>query len=85
MRSSLLAAEYEQAVGQARRALDRLLGLQSVEPFSDEICRKVLLSYLQAGETGEAQRHYDAFVRVLSEELDAEPEMETMMLAEQIF
>ncbi|GIO64295.1 response regulator [Paenibacillus cineris] len=84
VRSSLLAADYEQAVGQARKALDRLLGLQSVEPFSDEVCRKVLLSYLQAGETGEAQRHYDAFVRVLSEELDAEPEMETVMLAEQI-
>ncbi|OZB94370.1 response regulator [Paenibacillus sp. XY044] len=83
--SSLLAADYEQTVGQARRALDRLLGLQSVEPFSDEVCRKILLGHLQIGEISEAQRHYDMFVRVLSEELDAEPEMETVMLAEKYF
>jgi len=82
---SMMMIEYEQKTGKHRQALERLLVLQQKDPFSDEICRMVLIAYAKVGEAAAAARHYEAFAALLRSELKVLPDAQTEQLYKRLF
>jgi predicted ATPase/DNA-binding SARP family transcriptional activator len=65
----------------AASAFERLV---SVDPFNEEAHRQLLLIYARQNERGAAVRLYQKLVKLLEDELDAEPEPETTALFHKI-
>ena len=68
------SAEYELSSGRPRQALDRLLELQAVDPYSDQICRLVLRSYADLGDFIGFRKHYDKYKELLERDLGIRPD-----------
>ncbi|MFS0723230.1 response regulator [Paenibacillus sp. 1P07SE] len=73
---NLRLAEYDLRRGEDRLALERLLQLQEKEPYSEEICRRVMEAFIKARSHGQARAHYHHFAQLLQDELGIEPERE---------
>lgn len=74
IRMALHSAEYELASGRPRQALERLLDLQAVDPYSDQICRLVLRSYADLGDFIGFRTHYDRYKELLERDLGIRPD-----------
>ncbi|MEK3687836.1 response regulator [Paenibacillus sp. FSL R10-2736] len=74
IRMSLHSAEYELSSVRPRQALDRLLVLQALDPYSDQICRLVLRSYADLGDFIGFRKHYDKYKELLQRDLGIRPD-----------
>ncbi|NQX46374.1 response regulator [Paenibacillus tritici] len=74
IRMALHSAEYELSSGRPRQALDRLLDLQAVDPYSDQICRLALRSYADLGDFIGFRTHYDKYKELLERDLGIRPD-----------
>ncbi|MEK3696438.1 response regulator [Paenibacillus sp. FSL R10-2199] len=74
IRMSLHSAEYELSSVLPRQALDRLLVLQALDPYSDQICRLVLRSYADLGDFIGFRKHYDKYKELLQRDLGIQPD-----------
>ncbi|MEI2399002.1 response regulator [Paenibacillus phytohabitans] len=74
IRMSLHSAEYELSSARPRQALDRLLVLQALDPYSDQICRLVLRSYADLGDFIGFRKHYDKYKELLQRDLGIRPD-----------
>lgn len=74
IRMSLHSAEYELSSIRPRQALDRLLVLQAMDPYSDQICRLVLRSYADLGDFIGFRKHYDKYKELLQQDLGIRPD-----------
>lgn len=74
IRMSLHSAEYELSSVRPRQALDRLLILQALDPYSDQICRLVLRSYADLGDFIGFRKHYDKYKELLQRDLGIQPD-----------
>ncbi|OMF28767.1 response regulator [Paenibacillus sp. FSL H8-0259] len=74
IRMSLHSAEYELSSVRPRQALDRLLVLQALDPYSDQICRLVLRSYADLGDFIGFRKHYDKYKELLQRDLGIQPD-----------
>lgn len=74
IRMSLHSAEYELSSVRPRQALDRLLVLQALDPYSDQICRLVLRSYADLGDFIGFRKHYDKYKELLQQDLGIRPD-----------
>lgn len=74
IRMALHSAEYELASGRPRQALERLLDLQAIDPYSDQICRLVLRSYVDLGDFIGFRTHYDRYKELLERDLGIRPD-----------
>jgi DNA-binding SARP family transcriptional activator len=54
------------------------------EDLHEEAHRRLMLCLARTGERGRAVKHYERLVVLLREELDAEPEAETIALVERL-
>ncbi|KWX69366.1 hypothetical protein AMQ84_30700 [Paenibacillus riograndensis] len=70
---ALRSAEYELGSARPREALARLLALQEVDPYSEEICRLALRSYADLGDFVGFRKHYEKFKALLHNELGIHP------------
>ena len=67
------AAAWEYALLQARRWL-------ALDPLAEDVHRRLMQLYAFAGQPGAALRQYEECVRIVDQELDAEPEQATTSL-----
>ncbi|KHL93342.1 hypothetical protein QW71_23745 [Paenibacillus sp. IHB B 3415] len=74
IRMSLHSAEYELSSVRPRQALDRLIVLQALDPYSDQICRLVLRSYADLGDFIGFRKHYDKYKELLQRDLGIRPD-----------
>lgn len=75
---AILAGPPSPHAGEVARAIVR------VDPLDEEGHRLAMRLYTAAGDAGSARRQYRRCVEILREELDAEPDPETVDLAERI-
>ncbi|WP_053373861.1 response regulator [Paenibacillus sp. FJAT-27812] len=78
-------ASYELASGRGFQAVLRLSELQEREPYSDEICRHMLLAYEKLRDRTALQRYYESFEELVRKDLRIEPEIRTKELYEQLY
>jgi predicted ATPase/DNA-binding SARP family transcriptional activator len=78
-----LGAALETA-GAAAAAAETYHGIATREELNEEVQRRLMLAWAAAGDRVRALRHYDRLVALLRDELDAEPEPETVRVAEAI-
>jgi predicted ATPase/DNA-binding SARP family transcriptional activator len=69
--------EFEAAIGVARRWL-------ALDPLHEPVQRHLMVLYAAAGQHSASLRQYEAYIRLLKEQLGASPETETQALYEQI-
>jgi two-component system LytT family response regulator len=81
---TLRTAMYELTTGRGRLAVRRLTDAQEKEPYSEEICRLLMISYAQLGDYTELHRYYESFVDFLHLEIDAIPQLQTQQCYEQL-
>ncbi|MNR63099.1 hypothetical protein D3C85_1852930 [compost metagenome] len=62
----------------------RLNALQEREPYSDEICRNMLLAYENLRDKAALQRYYENFEALVRADLKIEPDKQTKELYAQI-
>jgi predicted ATPase/DNA-binding SARP family transcriptional activator len=77
-------ADMQMAEGDAPGATVTLESLVQKEDLNEHAYRRLLLCLAQTGRRDQALRHYARLMTLLENELQAEPEEETMALAEQI-
>jgi two-component SAPR family response regulator len=80
----MTVVSYELASGRGLQAVLRLNALQEREPYSDEICRKMLLAYENLGDKAALKRYYENFEALVRADLKIEPDKQTKELYEQI-
>ncbi|WP_139997004.1 response regulator [Paenibacillus paridis] len=80
----MTVVSYELASGRGIQAVLRLNALQEREPYSDEICRNMLLAYENLRDKAALQRYYENFETVVRADLKIEPDKQTKELYEQI-
>ncbi|WP_151733536.1 response regulator [Paenibacillus tengchongensis] len=82
LQMALRSAEYELDALRPRQALGRLLALQEIDPYSEEICRLALRSYADIGDLLGFRKHYDKYKELLESELGIRPDrmMESWVL-----
>ncbi|MBW4085676.1 response regulator [Paenibacillus sp. S150] len=73
LQMALRSAEYELNLSRPREAQARLLSLQKVDPYSEEICRLALRSYADLGDFIGCRNHYDTYKALLHSELGIHP------------
>jgi DNA-binding SARP family transcriptional activator len=78
-----LAGHYENR-GDDAKAVERLRSLLAADAAHEEAHRQLMRLYARAGHRHQALQQYQACREALRRELDAEPEAETVRLAEQI-
>jgi DNA-binding SARP family transcriptional activator len=79
------------ALGQAMEARDAhpdaadlYLRLSLRDELNEEVHRRLMLAWARAGERARALRHFEQLVLLLREQLDAEPEPDSVRLQERI-
>jgi DNA-binding SARP family transcriptional activator len=77
-------AELQIAGGDPARAAATLEALVEKEDLREDAHRRLMECYVAGGERDRALRHYESFVTLLREELDAAPEAATVELAARI-
>ncbi|WP_169084690.1 response regulator [Paenibacillus sp. PL91] len=85
MQIVIAVAAYELEIGRGSQAVLRLNELQEREPYSDEICRQMLLAYKKLNDKAALQRYYEAFEELVRKDLKIEPELRTKALYEQLY
>lgn len=78
-----LAARFEHA-GMHAKALPHTLRAMKLEPWNEAGYRRAMRLYAALGQVKAALGQYDACLRALKENLDAQPDEETRLLAERI-
>lgn len=73
LQMALRSAEYELASQRPRQALARLIKLQEVDPYSEDICRLILRSYADLGDFLGFRNHYESYKTLLESELGIHP------------
>lgn len=84
MKLVMAIVSFEIANGKGNQAVLRLSELQIREPYSDEICRYMLMAYENLRDRAALQRYYEAFKELVGTELKIEPEKQTTELYKQI-
>ncbi|WNS42439.1 response regulator [Paenibacillus sp. MMS20-IR301] len=74
IRMALCSADYELAAGRPRQALDRLIALQNADPYSGQICRCILRSYTELGDSIGFRNHYSQYTLLLQRDLGVTPD-----------
>jgi predicted ATPase/DNA-binding SARP family transcriptional activator len=77
-------AELQIASGDLQGAAISLEKLLEKEDLREEAHRRLMECYLRLDQRDRARRHYERLVTLLREELDAEPEPQTVQLAERL-
>jgi two-component SAPR family response regulator len=85
MQVAIGVSSYELASGRGFQAVHRLSELQEREPYSDEICRHMLLAYEKLRDKTALQRYYESFEALVRKDLRIEPETRTKELYEQLY
>jgi DNA-binding SARP family transcriptional activator len=80
----LALGEHLARAGRLSDAADAYRRLIGREPLHEEAYRRLMMSLAQLGRRSEAIRYYERLVALLRTELEAEPEGETISLAERI-
>jgi DNA-binding SARP family transcriptional activator/tetratricopeptide (TPR) repeat protein len=70
-------ADFPAAIEAARKAL-------TLDPYREDVVRRIISIRYQSGDRAGALTEYDAFVKRLRSEMDAEPMAETIALADRI-
>jgi len=70
--------------GDLAGAIDALERLVRVEELREDAHRRLMLALARTGARDRAVRHYERLLRLLREELDADPEPETAAVYEKI-
>ncbi|MDO8670379.1 MAG: BTAD domain-containing putative transcriptional regulator [Dehalococcoidia bacterium] len=73
-------ARYHQSIGNFATSASHYEKALVVDPFAEEVHRQILTVYDLAGDRPSAIRHYNRLVQTLRDELDTDPEPETMAL-----
>jgi predicted ATPase/DNA-binding SARP family transcriptional activator len=73
-----------EATGDAAAAAETYHAIATREELNEEAQRRLMLAWAAAGDRVRALRHYDRLVALLRDELDADPEPETVRVAETI-
>ncbi|HEX6133841.1 MAG TPA: BTAD domain-containing putative transcriptional regulator [Longimicrobiales bacterium] len=81
---ALLLGTLLEERGDVRAAAETYESIVAREPLHEEAYRRLLRCWTRTGERARALRHYERFATVLRDELDLEPEPETLALVQQI-
>ncbi|MGN7762308.1 response regulator [Paenibacillus sp. 22594] len=73
LQMALCSAEYELNTARPSTSLSRLLSLQVVDPYSEDICRLILRSYADLGDFIGLRKHYESYKALLHSELGIHP------------
>jgi two-component system LytT family response regulator len=74
LQMALRSAEYELNGDRPRQALQRLLTLQEVDPYSEAICLLTLRSYADLGDFYALRSHYESYKALLHSDLGIRPD-----------
>ncbi|OKP99663.1 response regulator [Paenibacillus sp. P46E] len=74
LQMALRSAEYELNTARPSHSLSRLLSLQAVDPYSEDICRLILRSYADLGDFIGFRKHYENYKALLYSELGIHPD-----------
>jgi two-component system LytT family response regulator len=78
MKLTLHTAEYELENGHERQAIRRLVEAYEKEPYSEELALLMMSGLGKLQDYKSLKRFYESFVRLLRNELDIEPQPETL-------
>lgn len=73
IRMGLRSAEYEQRSAKERQAVERLLRMQDIDPYSEDLCAAILQAYANLGDKTAMRLHYELYRKLMREELGVEP------------
>ncbi|MBJ6363992.1 response regulator [Paenibacillus sp. GCM10012307] len=77
---SLALVRYEMDTEREEQAVKRLEILQESDPYSEEICRHILLGYAKLNNGPAVRQHYEAFASILRSDLGIKPSPQTEAL-----
>jgi two-component SAPR family response regulator len=84
MRLTHAVANFEAMSGRVAEGIERLVALHAHDPYSDEICFRILELFSQAGDDDGLLDYYDRYANLLRDELNASPEDRTVRYAERV-